>query len=1313
MQLLRPFQRLRKLTFRSRSPLGIYLLCENCESQDILLKLRKQFPGTWYYLWTRQIRLLGHYKQLTPKQFRWVRKLRLTPLLIDNLRYQKYCIFDLSYYFAVLENTQLPYYNRRFVIQLPELFGVFKNRKSILLYVLDVNNAGPTNIRRSKLYPILRFIEKSNYKLFDTLIITVVSNDNVIFIPTIVDGDTTYVRKTVALLRRLIRLCKQQNITSAIQDTLSHTSLAKLVAPKTLASTIVSVNPALTSRIDIETTIDKIVDSIVPERNRSPESVSRSLQSLVPREVITADPSDNLITQIVSSPIVSAHVTNTLHNYRRLDLSQIIRDVFTLLDTYRESELGVKILDWKIKDLPLDTREIAPSLVSEVSIKLQTKADDKVHNLRLRIPRQLPDGSLLIYGNRYVIVNQIYPVPITFPKPGQARFSSFTTTFFIEKQKTKTVIYIQGSRLPITIVLCYFYDLHSVLSRYKITYEITNEPAKNENDKSFKLPNGKYLLVVGYTYLDDIQKDLLDNLFKFKGLEQIEAEPLTKEYFEKFIQLYTGDEQLPERISNSLKTALDAKTVDILREKGFPTNLFDIFKYMHYHVLKGTTSPRNDLVETRLRANEILTHITFDVLKSALYDYNRQRKYGKAPKLRILPDKVLAEVVTSASCQLMEFVNPIEEASQYFKVTYAGYKGIPKDAVPSQVRTLHPSNFGVTDPVDVPLGDSIGVVQHLTTDLVLTRNGSIVPKVVTDKVGSNILSVAAMSVPFISRNEPTRTMMAANQSKQAVLLKEPHIPLIQTGIESLLPRILPSETFVKKSPCTGTVIDVNNSAIALRCESGKTQVVDLEPKKARSGQGYSSLVTYKPRVTKGSKVRANQIIATSNACKDGIVSTGRNCVCSYMFYKGYTYEDGVVISETLSKDLTSTHLVDYKMFVDEADRLIYVSDKLRRGQRFKAGEEMAKAVGSKFLDLLDLGLIDVESFVQHGNRYSLVAPYDCTIHNVEIALSGIELAKLPSDVIETLKSLQVDLSPKEPYLYKGSRFRGVYIRVDVVFEKPMQVGDKLTNRAASKGVVCKILPVEQMPQLPDGRHVEVIFAPLTFINRTNVAQLYELYVGEIAYKYGQMCLKLSRKAFIERLKLLRILDDKYYIPKLIDFLIKCSDKQYKEFQRFVKENRGIPIVVPQFAEPTYKQILQVMKALKIPPKYNLKLSDGSTVTAPTGMLYILKLEHMVSHKIFSRSIGPYQSKTGQPTRGKSKGGGQRLGEGDSWSLAAWGAENLLKECFSASADDFKLKQQVYRQIIQTGSASLETLLEGSQVTKDLVRNMMRGMCLEI
>jgi DNA-directed RNA polymerase subunit beta len=138
-----------------------------------------------------------------------------------------------------------------------------------------------------------------------------------------------------------------------------------------------------------------------------------------------------------------------------------------------------------------------------------------------------------------------------------------------------------------------------------------------------------------------------------------------------------------------------------------------------------------------------------------------------------------------------------------------------------------------------------------------------------------------------------------------------------------------------------------------------------------------------------------------------------------------------------------------------------------------------------------------------------------------------------------------------------------------------------------------------------------------------------------------------------------------------------------------------------------------MKILKIPSKYKVKMPDGSSKLMPVGMQYILKLEHMSSHKIFSRSIGPYQRKTGQPTQGKARGGGQRIGEGDVWALGAWDAENILKEFFSAGADDFRLKQQLYREILTNGSASLELLQEGTQQSKKATTNLFKGIMLEI
>lgn len=1349
--MLRPFTRTTFYRVKSKSKICVYTCSENDSPEDYIPVIRKSFIGsTWKYLYRRYIKFRGEIRKTNLRDLAWVKKnkLILYPINVKNnisLKNMKNVIFDVNELFN-LYISKLPKMHAGFVNMVSELSvtKVPSDRKTIMIDFINLKKAS-IEYRYSKLYKLffVAYRYKDNKEIIknlpDEIIVVLYNGKSLTYVPLIMEHDYSDVNKALSYLRRFLQLAKE--ITGEEKVVLDpeieklskeyeNTNLVKLDT-KTISNAILGTQMNTISKqlnksdkINTQVLVAKLSNNIKSndigikdtELKVSKTDFRYPLANLIQSDSIKIEPSKtkSIVVDSMKDKTIPKPINDALDKFDAYTYKNIPNDIVDLVSSFEDTDIKLKVLDYKIKELPIPENEIAKSKLMRLELKVKTGIDNKIHKINLKIPSPNEDGSFLIFGNKYTLTKQIFPLPITFPSKHVGKFSSYNTNFKIEYGKMRTQIHISGTKIPLGVYLSYIYGFDTVMKKYKIMYEMHKEPPKNKDIKSYKLKDNLYIYFPTFTELNFLRQNLIHTTFNFKHIDEISENELNEKYFEEFILLYTGDSKVSERIIYLSKIAIDKKTFAILKEKGFPTNLFEVIIFMYEKVIDGYISDRNSIKDTRLRSGDIISHIVYDEIKKGISSYTHQVKQGnKNAEIKIHSDASLISCVTSSSFQLMEYVNPIEEIANKYKVTYAGYKGIPKDAVSDVIRSIHELNYGVVDPIDVPMGSSIGVIQYLTMNQVVTKNGSIVPKEYSENIGSNLLSIAELHVPYISRNEPVRAMMSSNQIKQTTILKNPDIPIVQTGFESVVPLMSKSGIFIEKSKCDGKVKEITDKTITIQCDKGGEDKINIDLKESYSGQGYDGKIVHKPIVSVGQKVKKDEILTSSNAVKNGIEAYGKNLVTAYMFWKGYTFEDGVVIAKSVADKLTSTHIIPLTLFVDKEDKLVYISDKLRRGVKLDAGDELIKASGVKFLNLIDIGMMNSDNLFVLNNKYSLVAPYDGEIIDYEIYTNNVSISNYDQTIINALRDMDVKIHNDKAYIYKGKKYNGIFIKIRISVDKPMEIGDKLTNRGASKGIVCKIEEDKNMPVLPDGRRVELIYNPETFINRTNVGQLFELYTGEIGYQLMRNMGNLPRSKFLNLLKAtMQQLDDKYYGPNVYNYLAKCNEKQYREFYMTSKENNGFPIVVPPFAEPSYKHIINAMKVLKIPRKYNVKL-DGITKKVPVGMLYVLKQEHMISHKIFARSIGPYTQKTGQPTQGKIREGGQRVGEGDTWALIAWDANNIMKELFGPASDDRSAKQQLYRQIIETGSASLENVHEGTQVSKESFKYLMMGIMCEV
>ena len=259
---------------------------------------------------------------------------------------------------------------------------------------------------------------------------------------------------------------------------------------------------------------------------------------------------------------------------------------------------------------------------------------------------------------------------------------------------------------------------------------------------------------------------------------------------------------------------------------------------------------------------------------------------------------------------------------------------------------------------------------------------------------------------------------------------------------------------------------------------------------------------------------------------------------------------------------------------------------------------------------------------------------------------------------------------------------------------PIGLGDKLCNRHGNKGIIALVEKAELMPRTPWGERAEIIMNPLGIVGRMNLGQMFELYCGLISRTLAQRIVKAKNKTEIVKLfkAVFTKLDgskDKKFSQDLISSISKLNARQFAQLVSQIKSTNQVPIIVPPLKTPSHTDIAAALKVLGLKTGYKLTLPEYNTKTVnnvPFGYLYVSKLEHIGDMKIHSRSTGPMTGKTMQPTGGKSRGGGQRMGEGDTWALLSYNCPILISEFFGPMSDDVMTKKEIEADIIQNGSA---------------------------
>ncbi len=747
----------------------------------------------------------------------------------------------------------------------------------------------------------------------------------------------------------------------------------------------------------------------------------------------------------------------------------------------------------------------------------------------------------------------------------------------------------------------------------------------------------------------------------------------------------------------------EAKTITLIgvdtsvdvRRLTIPDVYASLSYYIDLHYNIGSDDEIDNLANRRVRQVGELIQNQFRTGMARMERVIRERMTTQ--EIETITPKALINIrpVTAAlkeffgSSQLSKFmdqINPIAELTDKRRLSSLGPGGLSRERAGMEVRDVNASHYGRICPIESPEGQNIGLITSLAGYAKVNEYGFIMTPyrrvkkgVVTDEIvymtadeehdyyisqatvklndknaivddevivryngdnvyvkrdhvdfvdvaPSQVVAITTSCIPFLEFDDANRTLMGANMQRQAVPLLVPEAPIVGTGVEYIAARDSGS-TIVCKAD--GVVEYADSLKIIVKVAKGKDtyHLANFERSNA------SSCVNHHPLVKAGDKVHRGQVIADGPSTDQGELALGKNMTVAFMTFEGYNYEDAVILNERLVKDdvYTTLHIDHYD--IDCRDTKLGPEEITRDIPN--VGEDARKNLDAD-------GIVRIGTEVKEGDiLVGKVTPKGVQELTSEEKLLHAIFGEKTREVRDT--SLRVDhgaggiVHDVKVYTKENSDElpAGVskIVRVYIIQKRKIQVGDKMSGRHGNKGVISLILPEEDMPYLPDGRPVDIMLNPLGVPSRMNIGQILEIHLG------------------------------------------------------MAGKTLGVHYATPVFDSATWDDIQEEMKSAKMSEDGKVTLYDGRTGEAfdhriNVGVMYMVKLHHMVDDKLHARATGPYSLVTQQPLGGKAQFGGQRFGEMEVWALYAYGASHVLQEILTVKADDITGRVKVYESLVK-------------------------------
>lgn len=704
---------------------------------------------------------------------------------------------------------------------------------------------------------------------------------------------------------------------------------------------------------------------------------------------------------------------------------------------------------------------------------------------------------------------------------------------------------------------------------------------------------------------------------------------------------------------------------------------------------------------------------------------------------------------TSQLSQFMDQNNPLAGLTHKRRLSALGPGGLSRDRAGMEVRDVHPSHYGRMCPIETPEGPNIGLIGSLASFARINPYGFIETpyRVVTDGVATSTIkylqaddedaaviaqaeapldasgkflqeealcrmpggepglvppdeidymdvsarqmcSVGTAMIPFLEHDDANRALMGANMQRQAVPLLRPTAPFVGTGME-MRAAVDAGDVTVAKAP--GVVTEVDADAIHVEQDDG-TRALYKTIKFDRSNPG--NCTNQKVVVSEGDRVEIGTLLADGPATEGGELALGQNLLVAFMSWNGYNYEDAIILSERCVKDdlLTSIHIEEHE--VDARDTKL-------------GPEEVTRDipnVSEEMLSHLDEhGVIRIGAEVQAGDILvgKITPKGETELTSEERLLRAIfgEKAKEVRDTSLRVPHGQSGIVIGVRQFTKDNNDElaadvNETVRVYIAQRRKITIGDKMAGRHGNKGVISRILPIEDMPFMEDGTPVDIILNPLGVPGRMNLGQVYELHLGWVASQgWDASKAREAGEEWAVRLPENTVTGEpqSHVATPVFDGLLA---DELNGLLTSIRPNRDGDVLVNEYGKA--------------------RLMDGRTgdpfpEPISVGYMYMLKLHHLVDDKIHARSTGPYSMVTQQPLGGKAQFGGQRFGEMEVWALEAYGASHTLQEMLTIKSDDTVGRVKVYEAIVKGDNIPEPGIPESFKV---LIQEM-RSLCLNV
>ncbi len=696
---------------------------------------------------------------------------------------------------------------------------------------------------------------------------------------------------------------------------------------------------------------------------------------------------------------------------------------------------------------------------------------------------------------------------------------------------------------------------------------------------------------------------------------------------------------------------------------------------------------------------------------------------------------------TSQLSQFMDQPNPLASITHRRRLSALGPGGLSRERAGFEVRDVHPSHYGRMCPIETPEGPNIGLigslasyarvnrfgfietpyrrvvdgkvtshVDYLTASeeeghviaqanaplnpdgsfanerVLVRKTGGEVDTVTADKVDymdvspKQVVSVATALIPFLEHDDANRALMGSNMQRQAVPLVTSDAPLVGTGMED---RAAKDSGEVIVCPFDGEVVSVTGEEIVVK-EAGANRKHTFTLKKfERSNQG--TCINQKPIVREGDKVKKGDALADGASTEQGELALGRNLMVAFMPWEGHNFEDAIIISERLVKEdvLTSIHIEEHEI---EARDTKLGAEEITR--------DIPNVAEEVLMDLDERGIIRIGAEVGPGDYLvGKVTPKGETELTPEERLLRAIFGEKAREVRDVSLKVPHGESGKAIAVKEFSREEGYdlppgmneLVRVYVANQRKISAGDKLAGRHGNKGVIAKILPEEDMPFFEDGTPVDIILSPLGVPSRMNLGQVLETHLGWAAATGWESFDDIDSPAGVGAAPWTKVATPVFDGAH--------EDEVLKVLEKSLPNRDGVQLIDPEGKATLYDG------------------RSGEPFDSPitVGYMYILKLVHLVDHKIHARSTGPYSMITQQPLGGKAQFGGQRFGEMEVWALEAYGAAYALQELLTIKSDDVRGRVKVYEAIVKGENIPEPGIPESFKV---LVKEM-QSLCLNV